>query len=163
MKHTTIKGIHISTLSLGTVQLGLNYGIANCTGKPADETAFAILNHALSRGVTAIDTAAAYGTSEEVIGRWLRSIPAASHPFIMTKVHKLDHSSLSSLRYDLFAQVEESKKRLGVAQIPLLMLHSCDDYLCDADNVKTVFSELKKRGISGFPVFQPILIMIILP
>lgn len=41
MKTKTIKGVPISALSLGTVQLGLNYGANNSSGKPDEATAFA--------------------------------------------------------------------------------------------------------------------------
>ena len=42
-----VKGGDLSVLSLGTVQLGLNYGINNANGKPSQETANAILDAAL--------------------------------------------------------------------------------------------------------------------
>ena len=35
MKYTQIEGGRVSNMSLGTVQLGLNYGIANAAGKPS--------------------------------------------------------------------------------------------------------------------------------
>ena len=34
MKTVNVKGVDLSVLSLGTVQLGLNYGISNADGKP---------------------------------------------------------------------------------------------------------------------------------
>ena len=39
MKINTVKGQDITILSLGTVQLGLNYGIHNQDGKPDRTTA----------------------------------------------------------------------------------------------------------------------------
>lgn len=142
----SIKGVEISALSLGTVQLGLNYGIANQSGKPDESASFAILSAALENGVTALDTAAGYGNSEEIIGRWLKDLPEEKRPFIATKVKHLDHSSLSALRKDIREQVEISKKRLGLEQLPLLMLHSCDEYDCDKENMTIVFNELKESG-----------------
>lgn len=68
MKTNTMKGIDISALSLGTVQLGLSYGINNADGKPSQETANAILNAAIDGGINTLDTAGAYGDSEVVIG-----------------------------------------------------------------------------------------------
>ena len=141
-----VKGVDISALSLGTVQLGLNYGIANQAGKPDESASFDILSCALNSGVTALDTAIAYGNSEEVIGKWLKGVPEEKRPFVMTKVKHLDHSSLSALRKDVREQVALSKSRLGLDQLPLLMLHSCDEYDCDKENVTTVFNELKQSG-----------------
>ena len=146
MKTNTVKGLDITILSLGTVQLGLNYGIHNDSGKPSQETAFRILDEAMNAGINTLDTAAGYGNSEEVIGAWLKTVPEEKRPFIVTKAAKLDHSSLEALRTDLQNRVATSKARLGLSQLPMLMLHNCDDYLCDKENIKLVFDELKASG-----------------
>lgn len=146
MRTVNIKGLDISVLSLGTVQLGMNYGINNKDGKPSMEQAFGILDAAMTTGVNTLDTAAGYGDSEAVIGEWLKTVPAGKRPFICTKAKHLDHTSLDTLRASLKASVEESKKRLGLSQLPLLMLHSCDEYLEDEENMKICFRELKENG-----------------
>ena len=146
MRTVNIKGLDISVLSLGTVQLGLNYGINNADGQPSEEQSFGILDAAMETGVNTLDTAAGYGDSEHVIGEWLKTVPEEKRPFICTKAKNLDHSSLSALRASLKATVEESKKRLGLSQLPLLMLHSCDEYTCDEENMKLCFRELKESG-----------------
>ena len=146
MKTNTMKGINISALSLGTVQLGLSYGINNADGKPSQETANAILNAAIDGGINTLDTAGAYGDSEVVIGNWLKTVPAEKRLFIVTKAAGLDHSSLENLRKDLFGRVKTSKERLGVEKLDLLMLHHFDDYLCDKENVRMVMEELKASG-----------------
>ncbi len=58
----------MSSLCLGTAQLGLPYGIANRGGQPNREAAFALLATARETGVALLDTSPAYGTSEAVIG-----------------------------------------------------------------------------------------------
>ncbi len=57
-----------SKIGLGTAQFGLNYGIANATGKVKSIDATNMLKSASELGIDLIDTAAAYGNSEEVIG-----------------------------------------------------------------------------------------------
>lgn len=57
-----------SKLVLGTAQLGLNYGVNNQFGQPSKEQSFEILHTAYKKGIRAIDTAEAYGSSQEVIG-----------------------------------------------------------------------------------------------
>ena len=146
MKTVNIKGLEISALSLGTVQLGLSYGTNNADGKPSQETANAILNAALEGGINTLDTAGAYGDSEVVIGNWLKTVDPAKRPFIVTKAAGLDHSSLENLRKDLFGRVKASNERLGVEQLDMLMLHHFDDYLCDKENVRKVMQELKDSG-----------------
>lgn len=146
MRVNTIKSVSISALSLGTVQLGLDYGISNQGGKPDQEQAFALLDRAIALGVNTLDTAAAYGDSELVIGQWLKTVPAEKHPFIVTKATELDHSSVTALRASLKEQAVQSKRRLGLEQLPVLMLHSCEEYLDDAEHVAQVFRELKDAG-----------------
>ena len=55
-------------LALGTAQFGLNYGVANHTGRVPLDEAREILGEAASHGVDVLDTAIAYGESEHVLG-----------------------------------------------------------------------------------------------
>lgn len=146
MKLNNVKGIDISVVSLGTVQLGMNYGINNANGKPDQETSFAILDAAMASGMNTLDTAAGYGDSEIIIGQWLKQRTSDEIPFIATKARALDHSSFEALRESLFSQVMESKRRLGLDQLPLLMLHNCEDYLSDKENITLLFDQLKAEG-----------------
>lgn len=146
MKTNYSKGLDISVLSLGTVQLGLSYGINNADGKPSQDTANAILNCAMANGINTLDTAGAYGDSEVVIGNWLKTVPVEKRPFIVTKAANLKHGSLEVVREDLKSRVASSKERLGVEQLDMLMLHHFDDYMCDKDNVRQVMEELKASG-----------------
>ena len=58
-------------LVLGSVQLGLDYGAANRTGKPSHEAALRLVRRAAESGVKTFDTARAYGDSEERLGEAL--------------------------------------------------------------------------------------------
>ena len=58
-------------LGLGTVQLGLAYGVSNSGGQVSPQEALRLLTAASDAGIGAIDTAQAYGTSESVIGQWI--------------------------------------------------------------------------------------------
>lgn len=146
MEKISIKGLEISRMSLGTVQLGLNYGVSNIAGKPSQELSNSILDCAIEKGINVLDTAGAYGDSEEVIGRWLKTVPEEKRPFIVTKAAGLDHSSYENLRADLFNRVKSSKEKLGVDTLDMLMLHHFDDYLIDRENVMKVMNELKASG-----------------
>ena len=53
---------------LGTAQFGLDYGVSNKLGKIRDEEIKNILICAKKYGVQYLDTANAYGDSEEKIG-----------------------------------------------------------------------------------------------
>ena len=63
----TVKAKNIAKLVLGTAQFGLNYGISNQHGQLQLSEVQAILTQAENAGITTLDTAAAYGNSEETI------------------------------------------------------------------------------------------------
>lgn len=55
-------------LALGTVQLGLNYGIANQSGQVSLDEAKAIIAYSYANGMNTLDTAIGYGDSEQRLG-----------------------------------------------------------------------------------------------
>jgi len=55
-------------IALGTVQFGLDYGIANRRGQVGPAEARAILEEGRASGMTTLDTAIGYGTSETRLG-----------------------------------------------------------------------------------------------
>ena len=116
----------ISPMTLGTVQLGMNYGIANDAGKPSEEKSFSILQSALQNGITALDTARAYGDSELVIGRFLKQWKGEM-PSIITKIPKLQGDSPKELEKFATESVEQSLERLGVNKVAGVMLHGAKD------------------------------------
>ena len=69
-------------LVLGTVQLGLKYGINNVVGKPSKLAAFGILEKARQNNIDTLDTADAYGDAIQVIGDYLKSHPRANFNII---------------------------------------------------------------------------------
>ena len=99
-------------LGLGTVQLGLNYGIANSTGKPDRNLAAAILQTAANGGIGCFDTAGSYGDSEEIIGQFIKE--SGVRPKIGTKF-----SACASAEREL----QESLQRLGVDKLDYFLLH----------------------------------------
>ena len=147
MKYITAKNQKLSMFSLGTVQLGMNYGIGDDRAKPSEEKAFALLDRAMELGVDNLDTANNYGDSEAVIGRWLRSRKAEGKdcPWVVTKIGPLKHGSFDIVRDDVLRQTEGCLNTLGVDTIDCLMLHNYEDYADDRDNVRKVFEELKSQ------------------
>lgn len=110
-------------LIMGTVQLGLDYGIVNKNGMPSAALAQELLASAVENGITTFDTARAYGVSEERLGRYLdkRSVK------ILTKLSPItdlaDDASASA--YDAAAQasIEASLAALNLSKIDTLLLH----------------------------------------
>ena len=109
-----------SRLVLGTAQVGMKYGIANLTGQPDSQTAEAIIESAWRGGIREFDTAQAYGTSEEVLGRVIRKNDLRDRIKITTKLlPEIDHLS----REAVFASVKQSLRHLGISKIHCLLLH----------------------------------------
>ena len=147
MKYIEKKGLNMSVFSLGTVQLGMNYGIAGKTEKPSEEYAHEMLDCALSVGVNNLDTANNYGDSERVIGTWLKKLSPENRPLIITKTGPYDHSSPEALRADIYSQTEKCLETLGVDTIDILMVHAFEHYIPHPEIVKECFDDLKARGI----------------
>lgn len=103
-------------LALGTVQLGLPYGIANESGMPDDASALEILTTTRDCGYEWLDTAAAYGQSESLLGRLIPQVWPTSPPQIATKI-VLDPDIAPK------AQLAESLKKLDRPSVEALMLH----------------------------------------
>ena len=121
MEYTLSKtGQKISKITLGTVQLGMPYGINNTVGMPTYEQAAKILDTAIECGVSSFDTASAYGKSEETLGRYFDG--KSEGKTIVTKV-LLDESCGNDAISELFRLVELSRKKLRLEKIPILMLH----------------------------------------
>ena len=59
----------IKKLALGTAQFGLPYGISNKNGQVSQYDASQILIKAKSVGIGVLDTAIAYGDSEQILGK----------------------------------------------------------------------------------------------
>lgn len=150
MKYIEKCGHKISEMTLGTVQLGLPYGINNQNGMPTFEEASAILSAAEELGITAFDTARAYGVSEEVLGRYFAS--AGGDRTIVTKVMFPNETS-SEIIASMHRQVEDSRRKLGVGRIPFLMLHNEFGLLEHGSVITDALLEVKREGlVSGIGI-----------
>lgn len=109
-----------TSLILGTVQLGMNYGIANTDGQPKYHSALEIVRTAWEGGVNEFDTAISYGESEAVLGSILRELDIAAKAKVNSKPDtKWDGEDFDALDRDLDA----SLKRIGVDRLHTLLLH----------------------------------------
>lgn len=152
MKYVQAKGLDLSAFALGTVQLGLTYGLGEHSEKPTEEAAFAILDRAVDLGVNTLDTANNYGDSEAVIGRWLtrRKAEGKKLPYIVTKVGPLKHGSYDILRDDVLYQLEGCMKRLCIDKLDIFMLHDYEDYAQDRDAMQKIFADIKSQGLYDY-------------
>ncbi len=107
-------------LILGTVQLGMPYGIANTAGQPDRATARRIVQAALENGITCFDTAQAYGDSESVLGAVLKELGASHEVRIASKLAAtLDLADPAAVE----AAVNASMSRLRTDRLWCMLLH----------------------------------------
>lgn len=116
-----------NVISLGSAQFGINYGITNTKGKVELTEATKIIKKAIDNGIEYIDTAAAYGNSEQVIGKALSDcfghkvkIITKPFPFVDYNSKLSDKVYLKSL---LRNSVLKSYSNLNVKKIDTIMLH----------------------------------------
>lgn len=108
-------------LALGTVQFGADYGVANKLGAPKIAEIKEILGLAKENHIDTLDTAIAYGASEEILGE------CGVEGFnIVTKIPPLSvykEYSITKLEDEILRSIE----RLRVPKLHGVMFHRADD------------------------------------
>lgn len=113
-------------LALGTVQFGLDYGITNASGQVELDVVKQLLQQAAAAGVGYLDTAQAYGNSEQAIGA---ALPTPQAFRIVSKLSpQADIQPWDAAREQQWQQaLEISLERLNVSHLDGFLLHSADD------------------------------------
>lgn len=139
-----------SVLSLGTVQLGLRYGIANRNGLPDDMQAAALLAEAVEAGITTLDSARAYGRSEERIGTLL-SAGQRGRIAVVTKLDPLAgvraDAPAQAVRDAVDASVFRSAHALRERTLDTLLLHRWAHHDAWAGAAWARLLELRDEGV----------------
>ncbi|MBT8420834.1 MAG: aldo/keto reductase [Gammaproteobacteria bacterium] len=150
---TRMAGLEISRIGLGTVKLGRVKGVKypKSFTIPNDAEAGYLLSHARDLGINLIDTAPAYGTSEERLGKLLRGTRNAW--VICSKAgEEFDPASGKSLyRFTpehIRMSVERSLERLGTDRIDILLIHSDgnDREIIEHHGALETLDALKREG-----------------
>lgn len=152
-------GCASSKIVLGTVQFGIDYGVSNTAGKVREAEVHAILQYAMENGITSLDTAAAYGDSESVLG-----VVGLADWTVGTKLPRFNGGVTSSQVIDA---VEESIQNLKLESVDTVMLH--DSTVLGQKQGDAILSGLiacHKLGLTkrlGVSVYDPGEIETILP
>jgi aryl-alcohol dehydrogenase-like predicted oxidoreductase len=110
-------------IALGTVQFGLNYGIANAGGQVSPDQVARILYEARQAGIDTLDTAIAYGNSEQRLGEL-----GVQDWKVVSKIPALPES-VGHVGDWVMLQVRGSLQRIGVKQLDGLLMHQPSDIL----------------------------------
>ena len=145
-------GIEVSALGLGTVKLGRDEGVKYPQGFtiPDDRAARDLLARARELGINLIDTAPAYGNSEERLGQLLRG--QREQWVICSKVGEDFDNGVS--RFDFSPEhtrssVQRSLQRLQTEVIDLVLVHSDGNDLRIIEQLGTLeaLAEMKSAGL----------------
>jgi aryl-alcohol dehydrogenase-like predicted oxidoreductase len=141
-------GLMVSAISLGTVELGMNYGIPTAGEhlRPSEKQATHLLNRALDMGVNFIDTARIYGESEAVIGHALK--PRRDEYILATKVAPSNDTSLTDgeIKRRTKESLAESLRTLQTDVIDLLQIHSASVEVIRRGAIIEAIQEAQQEG-----------------
>jgi aryl-alcohol dehydrogenase-like predicted oxidoreductase len=146
----------VSRLGLGTVKFGRNQSVKypQAFELPSDQDARELLNIARDGGINLLDTAPAYGVSEERLGKMLRG--ERQQWVICTKAGEEfspDYGSQGTSNFDftpnaLRLSVERSLRRLRTDYLDIVLIHSDgkDSQLIHEHQVLHTLAQLKREG-----------------
>ena len=144
--------LQVSALGLGTVKLGRNEGVKYPSSFtiPDDHSARQLLDQARGLGINLIDTAPAYGNSEERLGQLLRG--QRLDWIICSKVGEEFNQGESHFDFSpehTRHSVERSLQRLGTDVIDIVLVHSNGNDLKIIEQLGTLeaLGELKSQGL----------------
>lgn len=142
-------GFEVSEISLGTVEIGMAYGIAeNGAASPPDEAAAGrLLHRALDLGINFIDTARAYGESEGIIGRALRGRRKEFYLASKVVAPPKDTATPAAVRDRVRESVQESLHQLQTDVIDMVMIHSAPLDVIQSGDVLEVLQDYKQKGV----------------
>jgi 1-deoxyxylulose-5-phosphate synthase len=144
--------LRVSEIGLGTVELGLDYGVpvAGEHLRPPEEAAARLLNQALDHGVNFIDTARAYGVSEEIIGRALKG--RRREYILASKLAPIrdEGQGDGALRDQVKTSIAESLRALQTDVIDLLQLHYAPVEVIQGGRILDATKEAQQAGYVRF-------------
>ena len=140
-------------LALGTAQFGLAYGIANIEGQISQSSALEILEYCKLIGLDTLDTAIAYGESEQYLGSF-----GVTNFNVITKLPCIPEGC-ADIKNWIMEEVDASISRLNITNLYGLMLHRPEQLLGPyGEEIMLALLSLKKSGTVqkiGISVYSP--------
>jgi aryl-alcohol dehydrogenase-like predicted oxidoreductase len=130
------------------VEIGKDYGIPVEGEKlrPTEAEATHLLNLALDRGVNFIDTARAYGESEEIIGRALKKRRREYALASKVNTQSLKELTGKALRAQVESSISESLRALQTDVIDLMYIHSATIEVIKRGEVLRILQNAQRAG-----------------
>ncbi|MEM8835769.1 MAG: aldo/keto reductase [Planctomycetota bacterium] len=157
-------GMHVSPIGLGTVKLGRRTGLKypSTFELPSDEQVNELFDCAKSLGINAIDTAPAYGTSEQRLGELLERRGDRDDWLLFTKAGEFFDDDTGASTFDfsergVLDNAHRSLDRLCAAQVELICVHSDgnDEAILRDGSAIRALRTLRERGLTAAIGFSP--------
>lgn len=159
METTEYRGYRFSRLCLGTVQLGMPYGISNRTGVPPLQESTSMLQHAAAAGINTFDTARQYGHAEAVLADYMAATASKPHIVSKFKISAANITNLEAAWHEAESSVKESLRVLNIPRLPVCLLHKSTEPARELMKiVPEILRRLKAEGlinIGGISAFYP--------
>jgi len=141
------------SITLGTAQFGLPYGVSNDLGRISSDQARSILNLCKQSGIFSLDTAMSYGNSESVLG-----LAGVSGFNVITKIPRIPPGDIIIEDW-IISEVEKSLNQLKIQKLYGFLLHNPQDLLGNkGDDLLRSVINLKSRGYVdniGISIYDP--------
>ncbi|MBL91637.1 MAG: hypothetical protein CMH56_07460 [Myxococcales bacterium] len=141
-------------LVLGTVQLGMDYGVSNLGGQPSRQAAFELLTAAWEAGIRYFDTAPVYG-SESLLGNFIIANGVNSEIKMLTKIPEI--KNMNSWEEQFNNSLSRSLDNLKCTTIDTLFFHHASDANLLKAHPETFHRMMKQWPVSSFgiSVYEP--------
>lgn len=140
-------------LILGTAQFGLHYGVANAHGQISQTEGQQLLQSAKASGIGRLDTAIAYGNSEQLLGEY--GVTSFS---LISKLPAVPEQC-SDVYAWMLEQVNASLRRLKISKLHGLLLHRPEQLLgSQGSAIAASLEQLKSDGLvekTGLSIYSP--------
>ena len=145
-----IGGRRQSKMVLGSAQIGFDYGISNIRGQPSIDESIEIVRHAASHGLSDVDTARAYGQSEQRIGHALAG-GRGNDMRVITKLDPLlcldDDAAGDAIDHAVDASIFRSCRELGLRTLPVVLLHRAQHLVSYGGQIWKRLLYLRSEGV----------------
>ena len=156
-------GISVSEIAFGGVEIGMPYGIGirSASDMLSEQQSIQLLHAAIDSGINFFDTARMYGNSETIMGKAFKD--RRDQVVLSTKCRHLRDSQGNlptgqKLKEIIETSLYESLEALQTNDVEIFMLHQADVGILENDEILSVFSELKKKGLyqaAGVSTYTP--------